>query len=64
MHGGPWVRGASWRWRDEAAYLASLGYAVLEPAFRGSTGWGRKLFEAGWKQWGLAMQDDLDDGMD
>jgi len=64
VHGGPWVRGASWRWRDEAAYFASLGYAVLEPEFRGSTGFGRRHFEAGWKQWGLAMQDDLDDGMD
>jgi dipeptidyl aminopeptidase/acylaminoacyl peptidase len=64
VHGGPWIRGASWQWRDEAAYLATLGYAVLEPEFRGSTGWGRRLFEAGWKQWGLAMQDDLDDGMD
>ena len=64
VHGGPWVHGATWHWNDEAAYLASLGYAVLEPAFRGSTGWGYKLFRASFKQWGRAMQDDLDDAMD
>ncbi len=44
--------------------LAGRGYAVLEPDFRGTLGWGAKLHRAGWKQWGLAMQDDLDDGMD
>ena len=64
VHGGPWVHGAIWAWRDEPAYLASLGYAVFEPAFRGSTGWGSKLTTAGWKQWGRAMQDDLNDGVD
>ncbi|MDQ6619790.1 MAG: S9 family peptidase [Pseudomonadota bacterium] len=64
VHGGPWLRGGHWRWNPEAAYLATLGYAVLEADFRGSTGWGRKLHVAGWKQWGLAMQDDLNDGMD
>jgi dipeptidyl aminopeptidase/acylaminoacyl peptidase len=64
VHGGPWVRGATWHWRDEAAFLAAQGYAVLEPEFRGSTDWGRTLFLAGWKQWGRAMQDDLLDGID
>jgi dipeptidyl aminopeptidase/acylaminoacyl peptidase len=64
VHGGPWVHGASWAWSADAAYLAALGYAVLEPAFRGSTGWGSRLYAAGWGQWGLAMQDDLNDGMD
>jgi len=64
VHGGPYVHGATWAWSADAAYLASLGYAVLEPAFRGSTGYGGKLYRAGWKQWGRAMQDDLDDGMD
>lgn len=61
VHGGPWVRGASWEWSNEAQFLATRGYAVLEPEFRGSTGYGFKLFEAGWRQWGLAMQDDLAD---
>jgi dipeptidyl aminopeptidase/acylaminoacyl peptidase len=64
VHGGPWVRGAHWRWSAEPAYLAALGYAVLEPEFRGSTGWGKKLQGAGWKQWGRGMQDDLNDGVD
>ena len=64
VHGGPWVRGGHWAWNAEAAYLASLGYAVIEPDFRGSTGWGRKLFEAGFKEWGRAMQDDLNDAVD
>ena len=64
VHGGPWVHGAGWGWHDEAAYLASLGYAVLEPEFRGSLGWGWKHFRGSFKQWGRAMQDDLDDGMD
>lgn len=64
VHGGPYVRGTRWTWSSEAAYLAGLGYAVLEPDFRGSDGWGRKFFQAGWKQWGLAMQDDLVDGVD
>jgi len=61
VHGGPWVRGVTWEWSGEAQFLASRGYAVLEPEFRGSLGYGFKLFEAGWRQWGLAMQDDLAD---
>jgi dipeptidyl aminopeptidase/acylaminoacyl peptidase len=64
VHGGPFVRGATWAWRDEPAWLAAQGYAVLEPEFRASTGYGRRLFQAGWKQWGRAMQDDLLDGID
>ena len=64
VHGGPYVRGHDWTWSSEAAYLAALGYAVLEPDFRGSTGWGYRFNQAGWKQWGLAMQDDLLDGID
>ncbi len=61
VHGGPWVRGVEWKWRDEAQFLASRGYVVIEPEFRGSTGYGEKLYRAGWKQWGLAMQDDVAD---
>ena len=61
-HDGPWQRGSAWGWRDESQFLASRGYAVLEPAYRGSTGLGNKLFEAGRRQWGAAMQDDLADG--
>jgi dipeptidyl aminopeptidase/acylaminoacyl peptidase len=61
VHGGPWVRGGSWEWDAEAQFLASRGYAVVQPEFRGSTGFGFEHFKAGWKQWGLAMQDDLAD---
>ena len=61
VHGGPWVRGGSWEWDPQVQFLASRGYAVLEPEFRGSTGYGSKLFRAGWKQWGLKMQDDIAD---
>jgi dipeptidyl aminopeptidase/acylaminoacyl peptidase len=62
VHGGPNVRGRSWGWNGEAHFLASRGYAVLEPEFRGSTGFGFRHFRAGWKQWGLKMQDDIADG--
>lgn len=61
VHGGPWVRGAHWAWEAQAQFLASRGYVVLEPEFRGSMGYGFKHFQAGWKQWGQAMQDDLAD---
>ncbi len=62
IHGGPHAR-------DEFGYgamtqmLASRGYAVLQPQFRMSTGFGWKHHTAGWKQWGLAMQDDVTDGV-
>ncbi|MGK5078638.1 alpha/beta hydrolase family protein [Janthinobacterium sp. HLX7-2] len=61
VHGGPWVRG-SWNWNAESQFLASRGYVVLEPEYRGSTGFGQHHFQAGWKQWGLKMQDDIADG--
>jgi prolyl oligopeptidase PreP (S9A serine peptidase family) len=61
VHGGPYVRGAHYGWNDETQFLASRGYLVLQPEFRGSTGYGKKHFEAGLKQWGLKMQDDIAD---
>ncbi len=61
VHGGPYVRGGEWKWYEESQFLASRGYLVIEPEFRGSTGFGFKHFQAGWKQWGLAMQDDIAD---
>lgn len=61
VHGGPWVRGGSWEWDAEAQFLASRGYVVLQPEFRGSTGFGFAHFHAGWQQWGWTMQDDLAD---
>lgn len=61
VHGGPWVRGRTWGWNRNTQFLASRGYAVLEPEFRGSLGYGFRHFKAGWRQWGLAMQDDVAD---
>jgi acetyl esterase/lipase len=63
VHGGPYVRGAEWGWDADSQFLASRGYAVIEPEFRGSTGYGFKHFSAGWKQWGLKMQDDIADSV-
>lgn len=63
VHGGPYVRGTEWGWDAQAQFLASRGYAVLEPEFRGTTGYGDKLFRAGLKQWGLKMQDDIADSV-
>jgi dipeptidyl aminopeptidase/acylaminoacyl peptidase len=61
VHGGPYLRGGEWRWYGESQFLASRGYVVVEPEFRGSRGFGEKLYRAGFKQWGLAMQDDIAD---
>ena len=61
VHGGPNVRGTRWGWEPSAQFLASLGYLVVEPEFRGSLGYGFRHFKAGWRQWGQAMQDDVTD---
>ncbi|KQV47603.1 S9 family peptidase [Duganella sp. Root336D2] len=63
VHWGPYVRGNEWGWDPDSQFLASRGYAVLEPEYRGSTGFGFKLFSAGLKQWGLKMQDDIADSV-
>jgi dienelactone hydrolase len=63
VHGGPYLRGTHWGWDPEVQFLASRGYAVLQPEFRGSAGYGWDHFHAGWKQWGLKMQDDIADGV-
>lgn len=63
-HGGPWARDElDWDWSMWPQLLASRGYAVLQPQYRGSTGWGNRLWRAGDAQWGLKMQDDKDDGV-
>jgi dipeptidyl aminopeptidase/acylaminoacyl peptidase len=64
VHGGPWVRGGHWAWNPMAQFLASRGYAVIEPEYRGSTGFGGAHFRAGWKQWGTTMQDDVADALE
>ncbi len=57
-HGGPWYRD-SWGYNTFAQFFANRGYAVLQPNFRGSTGYGKKFIDAGNKQWGDKMQDDI-----
>ncbi|WP_338846964.1 alpha/beta fold hydrolase [Massilia sp. W12] len=63
VHGGPNVRGVHWEWDAESQFLAARGYAVAEPLFRGSNGFGQAHLSAGFKQWGLKMQDDLVDSV-
>lgn len=62
IHGGPHVRD-HWTYDTEVQLLARAGYVVLQPQFRGSTGFGRQFQEAGYRQWGRAMQDDITDGV-
>ena len=57
-HGGPWGRG-QWGYDPIAQFLANRGYAVLQPNFRGSTGYGREFLDAGNLEWGRKMQDDV-----
>jgi dipeptidyl aminopeptidase/acylaminoacyl peptidase len=61
-HGGPWARNY-WGFNPEVQFLANRGYAVLQVNYRGSTGYGRKFWEASFKQWGKKMQDDISDGV-
>jgi dipeptidyl aminopeptidase/acylaminoacyl peptidase len=61
-HGGPWARDV-WGFNPEVQFLANRGYAVLQVNFRGSTGYGKKFWKAGFKQWGRKMQDDITDGV-
>ncbi len=57
-HGGPWGRDA-WGYDPWPQFLANRGYAVLQPNFRASTGYGKKFLNAGNHEWGQKMQDDL-----
>ena len=57
-HGGPWGRD-TWGYNPLAQFFANRGYAVLQPNFRASTGYGRKFLDAGNLEWGRKMQDDL-----
>jgi dienelactone hydrolase len=62
-HGGPWARDdLNWDPTGWTQYFAARGYAVLQPQFRGSDGWGQRLWRAGDREWGRKMQDDVDDG--
>jgi dipeptidyl aminopeptidase/acylaminoacyl peptidase len=60
-HGGPFVRD-EWGYDAWVQFLANRGYAVLQPNYRGSTGYGKEFVDKGVGQWGRGMQDDIDDG--
>jgi dipeptidyl aminopeptidase/acylaminoacyl peptidase len=62
VHDGPSAR-ARWGWDPVVQFLASRGFAVFQPNYRGSSGYGREHERMGYGQWGLAMQDDLADGV-
>lgn len=63
VHGGPAVRD-EWGWDPEVQLLAARGYAVFQPQFRGSSGFGKTFQRAGYGQWGLSMQDDITAGVE
>lgn len=62
-HGGPHGIRDYWEWDLDAQLLANRGYAVLQPNFRGSGGYGLEFEESGYGQWGTRMQDDMADGV-
>ncbi|MEK7388364.1 MAG: S9 family peptidase [Elusimicrobiota bacterium] len=62
VHGGPWARDR-WGFHPEAQWLASVGLAVLQINYRGSSGLGKRHLHAGDREWGAKMQDDLTDGV-
>ena len=60
VHGGPWARDV-WGLSNDVQWLTNRGYAVLQVNFRGSTGYGKKHLNAGDREWGAKMHDDLID---
>jgi len=62
VHGGPWGRN-TWGYDPEAQWLANRGYACLQVNFRGSGGYGKRFFNAGNREWGGKMHDDLIDAV-
>jgi dipeptidyl aminopeptidase/acylaminoacyl peptidase len=63
VHGGPWARN-EWGYGPEAQWLANRGYLCLQINFRGSTGYGKAFINAGDREWGAKMQDDLTDAVE
>lgn len=61
VHGGPWARDR-WGFNPIVQLFANRGYAVLQPNFRGSSGYGKKFLNAADREWGGKMQDDVTDG--
>jgi dipeptidyl aminopeptidase/acylaminoacyl peptidase len=62
VHGGPWVRD-SWGFNAEAQWLANRGYLCVQVNYRGSAGYGKAFVNAGDREWGGRMQDDLTDAV-
>jgi dipeptidyl aminopeptidase/acylaminoacyl peptidase len=62
VHGGPWARD-SWGYDPEAQWLANRGYLCIQVNYRGSTGYGKAFVNAGDRQWGGAMHEDLIDAV-
>jgi dipeptidyl aminopeptidase/acylaminoacyl peptidase len=62
VHGGPWARD-EWGYNPEVQWIANRGYICLQVNFRGSSGYGKEFLNAGDKEWGAKMQDDLTDGV-
>jgi dipeptidyl aminopeptidase/acylaminoacyl peptidase len=62
VHGGPWARDLI-DWDPEVQVLANRGFAVLQVNFRGSTGFGYRHLQAGYREWGRKIQDDITDGV-
>jgi dipeptidyl aminopeptidase/acylaminoacyl peptidase len=62
VHGGPWARDA-WGFDPQAQWLANRGYLCIQVNFRGSTGYGKAFLNAGDREWGGRMQDDLSDAV-
>ncbi|HEX05626.1 MAG TPA: S9 family peptidase, partial [Bacteroidetes bacterium] len=62
VHGGPYARD-HWGFDADAQWLANRGYACLQVNFRGSTGYGKEYLNAGDREWGGRMQDDLTDAV-
>ncbi len=62
VHGGPWAR-SDWGYNASHQWFANRGYAVLDVNFRGSTGFGKAFLNAGNREWGAKMHDDLLDAV-
>jgi dipeptidyl aminopeptidase/acylaminoacyl peptidase len=62
VHGGPWYRD-TWGFNPEVQWFANRGYLCVEVNFRGSTGYGKAFLNAGDREWGAAMHDDLVDAV-
>ncbi len=63
VHGGPWARDV-WGFNPVVQWLANRGYLCVQVNYRGSTGYGKAFLNAGDREWGARMHDDLLDGVE